>query len=160
MRTLLFPAAFAFGILLGAVSPGFAAGDENDPGTLSIEAGRLGVMMGQSADALKLLQPALRNDDLGETDAERSRAFQDLVGAVLRYNLLSFQACTRGVLSGELCRGPYLPVWLGEHTDAVRSDAALAAMIAEATDRLMPFWDAMCARAVKSGADKDFCAIE
>ncbi|MBI1330372.1 MAG: hypothetical protein GC166_10785 [Alphaproteobacteria bacterium] len=147
-------------VFLGLVTPAWSADADTDPNNLSIEAGRLGVMMGQSADALKRLAPALKNDDLGEADALRSHTFQDLVGAVLRYNLVSFQACRRGVLNGDLCQGPFLPKWLSEPTGTMHTDADIAAMVDETTGRLMPFWDAMCARAIKSGADKDFCAIE
>ncbi len=152
--------SFALSLLLLAVPTVVSAEADSDP---VIDAGRLGVMMSQSAEALARLSNAAHADDTpdpalsAETQAQ-NLAFQQLVTAVLRYNAVSNDACRMGVAPKAVCPGPFLPPWLGG--TAPHSDAALRAMIDEASGRLMPFWNAMCEEAVRSGADENFCAIE
>jgi hypothetical protein len=140
------------------VAPAHAV-DGDDP-SLSIEAGRLGVMMDQSTEALKLLAPNAKDTDLGPPEAQRAYAFEELVTAVLRYNVVAHEACRRSLVSATLCVGPFLPAWLKDGAAVDHSDASLREMVDETTGRLMPFWSAMCEKGRKASGDDFFCAIE
>ena len=140
-------------------APALAAEDD-DPSTLAIEAGRLDVMMDQSREALKLLAPNAKDTDLDTPQAQRAHAFEELVTAVLRYNLVANEACRRSLVSAKLCTGPFLPAWLKDRAGTDHDAASLRAMIAEASERLMPFWSAMCEKGKKASGDDTFCAME
>lgn len=155
MRLLVLP-ALALALLSGPVQ----AAEGDDLGTLSIEAGRLGVMMDQSTDALKLLAPNAKDVDLGPPEAQRAYAFEQLVTAVLRYNLVSHEACRRSLVSDKLCLGPFLPGWLKDSAATDHPIADLRVMIDETTGRLMPFWSALCDKGRKVADDETFCAME
>ncbi|MBI3677896.1 MAG: hypothetical protein HY243_14905 [Proteobacteria bacterium] len=136
------------------------AAEGDDPSTLAIEAGRLGVMMDQSTEALKLLAPNARDADLDTPEAQRAHAFEELVTAVLRYNLVANEACRRSLVSAKLCSGPFLPAWLKDGAGTDHDGASLRAMIAETSERLMPFWSEMCEKGKKASGDDTFCAVE
>ncbi len=154
-RFLIFAVCLAPAALAAPAEPP-VPGD--DAASLQIDAGRLDVMVDQSEEALKLIAPDAQSLE-SASDAElRAYAFQEIVAAVLRYNFVSDKACRAGAVDPGLCKGPYLPVWL--KGDATYSNAQLRAMIDEATDRLMPFWKALCGKGRRLAHDESFCRLE
>ena len=140
------------------VAPALAADSDNDRLSLQIEAGRLGVMMGESSDLLPGFDGSGTPAPPDTPKGIRAVTYYSLVYAVLSYNILSWRACHLGVVEGALCLGPYLPAWLNGHGDSY-TDAQLRDMTSEASSRLMPFWAALCAKAQKPGADS-VCPME
>jgi len=146
-------------LILALSAPAFGAGADSQ--TATIDAGRLGVMMDRSEDALKILVPTAHDSDVGPPAAQRAFAFQQLVSAVLRFNLIAGQACRTGIAAPKPCAGaPYLPAWLKDAPDSDHSDAQLAAMIAEASAHIEPFWSDICAKGQKISGDDTFCDLE
>ncbi|HEY0105601.1 MAG TPA: hypothetical protein VGB91_05905 [Rhizomicrobium sp.] len=147
-----------FAILLAVAGTLVPAAAGDDAGARQIAAGRLEVMMSESRDlqtrfAIAQVLPA------PAPQPARALAFDSLVLAVLDYNVLSFQACQAGTVASGLCRGPYLPPWLSGKADDF-TDMQLEGMIADASGRLMPFWDAVCAGAGHAGAPEPVCPME
>jgi hypothetical protein len=127
---------------------------------MMISAGRLGVML-DHADAAMKLPPGIQSEEPVETPAQQQLyVVHELRAAVLRYNTLLFDACRGRLLNGELCARPYVPDWLKEGPDTVPPAPVLAARVQDAVSYIMPFWTAMCARAVAQTRDDTFCAIE
>jgi hypothetical protein len=127
---------------------------------MMIEAGRLGVMLDQ-ADAATKLRAGEPSEEPVETPGQQQiYVVHELRAAVLRYNMMQFDACREGMLSGEICAQPYLPEWLREPPDAVPPPATIAARVHDAVAHISPFWKALCARAVAQTHDETFCAIE
>lgn len=150
-------AAFLFSLI--AVHPAFPAAAP-DAATLAIDAGRLVVMVDQSGEALKLLAPAAKIEDLGLEPAQSGPAFPELVYAVRRYNIIAMEACRLGVVGAGSCGAPYRPGWLEDAPDAEHSDTALRAMTDDAAAHLEPLWSTICNRAKRLSKDEAFCQIE
>jgi hypothetical protein len=150
--------------LIGMIGPAATAADapdsDMDAAALSIDAGRLVVMVDQSADALNILVRVDKNEDGGPESGQSAHAFADLVSAVLRYDVIAREACRAGVVSTKLCTGPYLPAWLKNASDTDRSNVALRSMIDDATSHLEPFWSDICSRAKQVTKDQAFCQLE
>jgi hypothetical protein len=142
----------------------FAA--ETPPATVAeaaemmISAGRLGVMLDHADASMRLHAGRLSEDPVETPSQQQMYAVHELRAAVLRYNTMLFDACRGKVLTGELCAQAYLPEWLKEPPDTVPPTAVLASRVQEAVNRIMPFWQAMCSRAVAQTRDETFCAIE
>jgi hypothetical protein len=151
-------AAFMGPVLAAPAAP--ASSPADDRARLVIEAGRLAVMMDQSRGALTLLGTDGAHGDLEDSVAQRAYAFQELVAAVLHYNLLLARACRGHVARPALCTGPYLPAWLTDPPGKDHSEAALKAMVEEVSAHLMPFWDEMCAKGRAAAKDEHFCDLE
>ena len=147
-----------FAVLLFAAAPALAGADD-DRSDLQISVGRLDVMMSESRDLLPSLAVAQPPPLPGTSAPSRDVIFDTLVLAVLDYNVLSFQACHTAAVGPAFCHGPYLPPWLSAKAGDF-TDAQLDKMIADATDRLTPFWDALCASAKRSGAQDPVCPME
>ena len=143
-------------VLLTLVVPA-AAGD--DVAALQIGVGRLDVMMSESHDILPRLAIPQPPPLPGTSAPNKDEIFDTLELAVLNYNVLSFQACHTGAVGPELCHGPYLPPWLSAKAGDF-TDAQLDVMIEDTTNRLMPFWSALCAGAKRSGAPDPVCPME
>jgi hypothetical protein len=127
---------------------------------MMISAGRLGVMLDHAEAGMKL-PPGIQAEEPVETMAQQQLyVVHELRAAVLRYNTLLFDACRGGIVSAELCARPYFPDWLKEGPDTVPPAPVLAARVQDALGYIMPFWKAMCARAVAQTRDDTFCAIE
>jgi hypothetical protein len=127
---------------------------------MMISAGRLGVMLDHAEAGMKL-PPGIQAEEPLETTAQQQLyVVHELRAAVLRYNTLLFDACRGGLLSGELCARPYFPDWLKEGPDNVPPTPVLAGRVQDAVGYILPFWRAMCARAVAQTRDDTFCAIE
>ena len=144
--------------------PAFAAPQADDGADaragLVIESGRLVVMMDQTREALKLLEPGRSHADLASSAAERAYAFQELVTAVLHYNLLEARACRDHQVAATHCTGPWLPAWLEDRPGTDHSEARLRAMVDEASARLVPFWTDLCAKGRAKAKDDHFCDLE
>jgi len=146
--------------LIGIPAPDARAVDASDADTVAIDAGRLLVMVDQSADALKLLAPGVKDEDPGPEPAQSGPVFPELVYAVRRYNIVAGEACRAGIVDPKLCADPYQPAWLKDPRGRVRSDAALRAMTDDTTAHLEPFWSDICARARRVTKDEAFCQLE
>ena len=143
-----------------AAAPAPSPGEPVDPHLLIIDAGRLGVMMDQSVNALHAVAPTSPAEEVDSPQARHAYVFRTLVDAVLRYNFVSNEACRRHAVDPALCTGPYLPSWLGDPSATGHDDATLRAMVDEASVRLIPFWDELCAKGKEASGDENFCAIE
>ncbi|MGD0867079.1 MAG: hypothetical protein ABSA49_16145 [Rhizomicrobium sp.] len=157
MRAL---SAVIFACLIGIPAHDAIAADASDADAVAIDAGRLVVMVDQSADALKLLAPGVKDDDASRESMQSGPVFPELVYAVRRYNIVAGEACRAGVVDPRLCADPYRPAWLKDPPDADRSDAALRAMIDDTTAHLEPFRSDICARARRLTKDEAFCQLE
>ncbi len=152
---------FSVPFFLAILSAGFAHADAGDDAlTLRIDAGRLGALVDQSADALHAIAPQAAPQAPAATPDERAYAHQELVSAVTRYNFVSDQACRAGAVDPSLCEGPYLPAWINDPPGTAYSTERLRAMIDEASRRLVPFWKDLCVKARKKTHDESFCQIE
>ena len=154
-------AALLLAVPACAAEPGTDA--ESGRANLQIEAGRLGAMMSEGGDAVSYLHARAEagRSEAGESDTPdtaRAVIYESLVSAVLRYNDISHQACHNALVDANLCQGPYLPDWLA--TSADYNDAQLREMTDSASARLMPFWNAICARAEAAGAERPVCPME
>jgi len=127
---------------------------------MMIEAGRLGVMLDQADAAMKLHAGDPSEEPVETPGQQQIYVVHELRAAVLRYNMMQFDACRGGTVAGEVCAQPYLPDWLKEPPDAVPPGATIAARVQDAVNHIMPFWKAMCAKAVAQTHDETFCAIE
>jgi hypothetical protein len=58
-----------------------------------------------------------------------------------------------------LCTGSFHPAWL-DGSGAGLDDAHLLAMTDETSQRLQPFWEAICARAPKAVRGEPVCPME
>ena len=127
---------------------------------MMIEAGRLGVILDQSDAAMKLRASEPPEEPVETPGQQQVYVVHELRAAVLRYNMMQFDACRGGTLAGELCAEPYLPDWLKEPLDTVPPPATIAARVRDAVAHVIPFWKALCAKAVAQTHDETFCAIE
>ena len=135
-----------------------AAEPSADYGVLAIDAGRLGAMLYQSRIAMIQAKHSFPEPLL--TPAQiRPFVFEQLVSAVWSYNDVMHQVCQEKQIDSALCRGPYLPSWVGGKAGDY-DDAQLRAMTDEATGRIMPFWEAICASARANGAPDPVCPME
>jgi hypothetical protein len=152
--------AWLIGFQASAAAPADAPSSDADPAVLAIDAGRLGAMVDRTADALKFLAPSARDDTTAQEPAQTGPVFPELVYAVRRYNILVGEACSAGIVGMEFCANPYAPTWLGDAPDASYGNAALRAMIDDATAHLEPFWSLVCAKATRASKDEAFCQLE
>jgi hypothetical protein len=127
---------------------------------MMIEAGRLGVILDQADAAMKLRVGEPPEEPVETPGQQQIYVVHELRAAVLRYNMMQFDACRSGTLAGELCTEPYLPDWLKEAPDTVPPPAAIAVRVRDAVSHITPFWKALCAKAVAQTHDETFCAIE
>jgi hypothetical protein len=152
-------AAFLFCLI--AVQPALSASAPGpDAAALAIDAGRLMVMVDQSAEALKLLAPAAKIEDEAQEPAQTGPVFPELVYAVQRYDIVVVEACRLGVAGDGLCADLYRPIWLGGGQDAEHDGTVLRAMIDDATAHLEPFWSDICKREKHLSKDEAFCQLE
>jgi hypothetical protein len=127
---------------------------------MMISTGRLGVMLDQAEAAMKLRTGTLSEEPVETPMQQQLYVVHELRAAVLRYNVMQFDVCRAHILAGDLCARPYLPDWLKEGADTVPPTPVLAKRVQDAVTNIMPFWQAMCARAVAQTRDETFCAIE
>jgi hypothetical protein len=126
---------------------------------MMISAGRLGVMLDHAEAAMKL-RGSLSEEPVETPGQQQLYVVHELRAAIFRYNTMLFDACRGRTLAGDLCNQTYLPDWLKEGPDAVPPSPVLAARVQEAVNHIMPFWTAMCSKAVAQTGDETFCAIE
>ena len=128
---------------------------------MMIEAGRLGVMLDQADAAIMMHNGGQSPEEPVGTPAQQQiYAVHELRAAVLRFNVMQFDACRSGVVSGELCATPYVPDWLKEPQDTVPAPAVVLARVHDTLVHIMPFWKAMCAKAIAQTHDETFCSME
>lgn len=127
---------------------------------MMIDAGRLGVILDQTEASMKLNGFAPTEEPVETTAQQQLYAVHELRAAVLRYNVMQFDACRAHVISGELCAAPYVPDWLKEPADTIPPVTVMAARVQDAVAHISPLWKAMCVKAVAQTHDDAFCAIE
>lgn len=159
MRRAYAVLALTAALLTAAAAPA-ADTPAGERARLIIESGRLVVMMDQGAAALKLLHAGAAHGDLDAGVAERAYAFQELVAAVLHYNLLQQRACRAAIVARALCKGPYLPDWLKDLPGKDHGESELRRMTGAVSHRLTPFWTALCDEGGAAAHDESFCALE
>ena len=114
----------------------------------TIEAGRLNAMMDQVAVLL-----GIPNGDGAASNAHED-AFSELSGAVRSYNRLVVVACDQEIFAHGTCPETYGPDWLSRPPQTA-SDLQLD--IDDATQRIEPFWSAVCAA---RDAEHKVCQLE
>ncbi|MET0183338.1 MAG: hypothetical protein ABW199_10670 [Caulobacterales bacterium] len=139
MRCILLAVALS---VLAACATKTAAEDE-DPFHLHISIGRWSAMVSQIADIHAIAQPDHVSDD---ELLEASVLSRNLRMTVWQYNLERAQLCAERKLIEASCGAPYQPGWLIE-ARAAPSYRELAIRSRDVGDRVMPFWNAVCADA-------------
>lgn len=147
--------------LIALATPALAAEPftDTDRFSLQIDAGRLGMMTGQSREIIAPLNPMPPDLHTETPEGARAYIFKNLVEAVLDYNVVAYDACNRRMVDAALCTGPYLPRWLTGKASAY-SDVQLRAMADEAQDHISPLWGALCDKAPKPADGIPVCSLE
>jgi hypothetical protein len=121
-----------------------------DPFIMTIDAGRLGVMMDQSQRILGL------PDDPAQDGSTETPVV--LRNAVKQYQRLLPVACAKVAALKGLCEQSfYAPRWLND--GGTPSPEVLRARIDEATDRIAPLWGDLCSTLPKDH-DESLCQLE
>ncbi|MBL8536177.1 MAG: hypothetical protein JNM59_02100 [Hyphomonadaceae bacterium] len=127
--------------------------------SLSIEAGRYGVMLSQIH--------SLTADRSGAGEADNSdprEIARRLREAVWEYNLERSSLCGRGLFADLSCGPAFMPVWLGEPSDVAPTLEELQTRSGAVGEEVMRFWNAVCADARIRETDEEardyVCAIE
>lgn len=121
-------------------------------------AGRVEVMQDQTRRGIQLLGAPLAPAVELPTDRDTYRRLYD---AVERYNDLNRAACAGGIATGNLCGPePFLPLWYAGRARPDISAVGLKTMAEEMQSKMVPLWDAVCAKAKAKSGDEQFCAIE
>lgn len=156
-------------IVVLAGSDGFAKDkemlDEPDLFTLSIDVGRMGVMLDQGRLGLDLvLQEGLHDTDDIEDELSVKSIYVDLARNIMAYNALLIDACGQNKVSLELCDDYYLPSWLEvpKRGDIPKkSDVKkLEQRIWEVQEKVGWLSGELCAMGQNIAKDETFCAIE
>lgn len=137
----------ATALLLLAVQP--VRADAPDPMAMTIDAGRLGVMMDQSQRILGLPD--------ADDQSSSTETFAVLKNAVRAYQRLLPVACERHIGKVACDQPSYAPPWLQQ--DAAPAPDVLRARIDEATDPVSGLWSALCDTLPKEH-DPSLCQIE
>jgi hypothetical protein len=136
-------------LALLAATPAWA--DEQDDFIMTIDAGRLGAMMNQSQEILKLPSDPASSDGSTETWAVLRRA-------VLEYQRLLPVACARHAVAKDVCEPAfYAPRWLAD-VSRPKPDV-LRARIDEAQGHVSALWGGLCDRLPKPH-DESLCQLE
>jgi hypothetical protein len=80
--------------------------------------------------------------------------------AILRYNLLVEGACNADRPNKDFCGEPYLPDWLRAPSSTTYSRDQMQTMIREASAKITPLWNAVCARGRTFTRDPRYCELE
>jgi hypothetical protein len=123
--------------------------DDADSPAMTIDAGRLGVMMDQAQRILGL-------PDADDQDSN-TETFAVLKNAVRTYQRLVPVACARHIGKAPCDRPSYAPAWL--QLDTVPPPEVLRARIDEATDPVSALWNALCDTLPKDH-DPSLCQLE
>lgn len=156
-------------IVVLASSDGFAKDketlDEPDLFTLSIDVGRMGVMLDQGRRGLDLvLKEGLHDTEDVEDALTVKSLYADLARAIMAYNALLIDACGQNKVSSELCEDYYVPSWLEVPKSGdipKKSDVKkLQQRIWEVQEKVGRLTGELCAIGQNIAKDETFCAIE
>ncbi len=162
LRSILFT-AIATSLLTACTTPDFDPDTQTaDLFEVSIEIGRLGVMTDQAGDAMSVLAPnrPSADNDLESMAGASEDLFQQLNYVLFRYNILQIQACDEGWLSGEDCKGSYLPGWAKKDKTMQPDLADLRRWGEDLQARVVALRTIVCPRAADVTGDEFFCAVE
>lgn len=152
-------AAVFAGLVLTACA--IAPAETRDPYHLHIEIGRWNAMASQVADLHAIPQQPFVDDDNLLAPASLARRLRE---AVWLYNLERVQLCAAERLREASCGAPYLPRWLNESPQETPSLRTIAARSEDVGERVMPFWEAVCAEARAAEPDeearREICPME
>ncbi len=122
--------------------------DDAEGSQPAIDAGRLGVMMDQALQLMDLTP--------GEP-AAGTEPFAILKAAVIDYQQVQPIACARHAAGPDVCASLFNPAWLQEPDVPAPEASLLRQRIEDASSRLMPLWNALCA---KLPHESGLCQIE
>lgn len=134
---------------------------QNDPVyQAAIDAGRIDAMVARSEDtADRVLANAMPKEPANRREYEEE-TIRSLKMAILRYNLLVEGACNADRPNREFCGEPYLPDWLRSPSSTTYSRDQVQTMIREASARITPLWNAVCARGRTVTGESNYCDLE
>lgn len=127
---------------------------------LSVDVGRLDTMVSKAEEVIDEIAGTGALPSPNDSREENDATLRELKLVVLRYNILVESACHADRPRAELCGQLYLPNWLNAAPDTSFDQARLQSMIAEATSRITPFWNAICAKGKVVTGDARFCELE
>ena len=158
MRLILMVTA----LVLAATALGSASSDSTepvDPGTLRFDIGRLDVINARTQE----IWQKMRSDDTRREYEDPVTMNSNLRRTVWEFNQLREALCHDRFMVEQSCGDPYVPKWVYESSMRTPSLDELQARQQELADRVVPFWDAACARLEKVVAHNDYmpyCSVE
>ncbi len=134
---------------------------QNDPVyQAAIDAGRIDAMVARSEDtADRVLANAMPKEPANRREYEEETV-RSLKMAILRYNLLVEGACNADRPNRDFCGAPYLPDWLRAPTSTTYSPDQMQTMIREASARITPLWNTVCARGRTVTGESNYCDLD
>jgi hypothetical protein len=130
-----------------------------EPFDLSIEIGRYGVMLDQTANLTAERPGAI--ETAPDEPVAMARALRE---TVWQYNLTRSRLCGRGLFTDVACGPVYEPVWISEPETAAPTLEDLKARADAVGAEVMRFWNAVCEDARTRVTDEQermyVCAIE
>jgi hypothetical protein len=159
--------AFCLGLalagVLGANVSQAAQGGTSDSDLayqMAIDAGRIDTMVAKAEDtADRILADKMPKEPANLREYDES-TIRNLKMAILRYNLLIEGACDADRPNREFCGEFYLPDWLRAPSSTPYSRDQMRAMIGEASARITPYWNTVCARGRTVSRDPRYCELE
>jgi hypothetical protein len=127
---------------------------------LSVDVGRLDTMVGKAEEVVESVAGgnALPNT-VGSKD-ESDATVRELKLVVLRYNIVVENACHADQLRAQFCRPLFLPNWLNDAPGTRYDQVRLQTMVKDTSSKIMPFWNAICAKGKIVIGDARFCELE
>jgi len=127
---------------------------------MSVDVGRLDTMVSKAEEVIDEIAGTGALPNPGNSREDNDATLGELKLVVLRYNILVESACHADRLRAELCGQLYLPGWLNAAPGTSYDQARLQTIIGEATSRIVPFWNAICAKGKIATGDARFCELE
>jgi hypothetical protein len=127
---------------------------------LSVDIGRLDTMIGKAEEVVEAVAGGDALPNTADTKDESDATLRELKLVVLRFNIVVESACRTDQLRAQFCRPLYVPNWLNDAPGTRYDQVRLQAMVKDTSSRIMPFWNAICARGKIVIGDARFCELE